>query len=115
MEEKSKISKPVVVSDKKIKDEIKAIISDSYGVFGIEKQNNISDLTKIKKGNEDAIFVWRHTDGSYSLDIYLILSADVKITETLSEVQNLVDYKITKKLGIKIRKINIYAESIVSL
>ena len=103
------------IDDKTIRNEISTIASDCYGVFGVEKQQNISDLTKIKKGNEEAIFVWRHADSSYTLDVYLILAKGVKITETLSETQKTIKYLLEKRLNIKVKQLNVFAESIVSL
>ena len=73
----------------------------------------ISDL-KIKKGNEEAVFLWRHVDGSYSIDVYLILASDIKITEILRSTQKTIKYSIEKKFGISVRQLNVFAESIAS-
>ena len=101
------------IDDKTIRNEIVAIAKDCYGIFDIEEQQNISDL-KIKKGNEEAVFIRRHADSSYTIDVYLILASDIKITEILRSTQKTIKYSLEKKFGISVRQLNVFAESIAS-
>lgn len=101
------------IDDKTIRNEIVAIAKDCYGIFNVEEQQNISDL-KIKKGNEEAVFIRRHADSSYTIDVYLILASDIKITEILRSTQKTIKYSIEKKFGISVRQLNVFAESIAS-
>ena len=102
------------IDDKTIRNEIVAIAKDCYGIFDVEEQQNISDLTKIKKGNEEAVFLRRHADGSYTIDVYLILASDVKITEILRSTQKTIKYSLEKEFGLQVRQLNVFAESIAS-
>ena len=102
------------IDDKVIRSEVVASAKDCYGIFGVEEQQNISDLTKIKKGNEEAVFLHRHGDGSYTIDVYLILASDIKITEILRSTQKTIKYSLEKKFEIKVRQLNVFAESIAS-
>ena len=81
------------IDDKTIRNEIVAIAKDCYGIFDVEEQQNISDL-KIKKGNEEAVFIRRHADSSYTIDVYLILASDIKITEILRSTQKTIKYSL---------------------
>lgn len=101
------------IDDKTIRNEIVAIAKDCYGIFDVEEQQNISDL-KIKKGNEEAVFIRRHADSSYTIDVYLILASDIKITEILRSTQKTIKYSLEKKFGISVRQLNVFAESIAS-
>lgn len=101
------------IDDKTIRNEIVAIAKDCYGIFDVEEQQNISDL-KIKKGNEEAVFIHRHADSSYTIDVYLILASDIKITEILRSTQKTIKYSLEKKFGISVRQLNVFAESIAS-
>ena len=101
------------IDDKTIRNEIVAIAKDCYGIFDVEEQQNISDL-KIEKGNEEAVFIRRHADSSYTIDVYLILASDIKITEILRSTQKTIKYSIEKKFGISVRQLNVFAESIAS-
>ena len=101
------------IDDKTIRNEIVAIAKDCYGIFDVEEQQNISDL-KIKKGNEEAVFIRRHADLSYTIDVYLILASDIKITEILRSTQKTIKYSLEKKFGISVRQLNVFAESIAS-
>ena len=101
------------IDDKTIRNEIVAIAKDCYGIFDVEEQQNISDL-KIKKGNEEAVFIRRHADSSYTIDVYLILASDIKITEILRYTQKTIKYSLEKKFEIKVRQLNVFAESIAS-
>lgn len=112
--EKKNINVKKNIDDKVIRNEIVAIAKDCYGIFDVAEQQNISDLLKIKKGNEEAVFIRRHADGSYTIDAYLILTDDVKITEILRSTQKTIKYSLEKKFGIKVRQLNVFAESIAS-
>ena len=101
------------IDDKTIRNEIVAIAKDCYGIFDVEEQQNISDL-KIKKGNEEAVFIRRHADSSYTIDVYLILASDIKITEILRSTQKTIKYSVENKFGISVRQLNVFAESIAS-
>ena len=70
-----------------IKDETKKAVLGCYGVVGIVKREETLRVDKrLKKGIvEDAIYVKKFPNRTFTVDVYLELSQEVKVTEALSE------------------------------
>lgn len=68
-----------------------------------------------KKGTEeDAIKVHREKDGTFSLDIHVIVMPNVKVTETIRSLQKTIRFYVNRLYPKRCNKINIYAEGISS-
>lgn len=101
-------------------DVITAMVSNAvyecYGVVGIASKNSIRDnlVTILKMDNlSKGIIVTKDGASFYSIDIYLVIATGVKITEVLLEVQKKVRYVLEKTLSLKIKKVNVYAQSVM--
>ena len=93
---------------------VKDSASACYGVVAIAKKDELSDPDKqSKKGiKEDAIFVKKGKNRTFTVDVYLVLSNEVKITESLVECQKVVMYNLNKKFAKGCLKVNVYGEKI---
>lgn len=90
-------------------------VYECYGVVGVASKNAIRDniidilgMDNLSKG----IIVTKDGASSYSIDTYLVLASGVKITEVLLEVQKKIRYVLEKTLSLKVKKVNVYAQSI---
>lgn len=114
--EKNKISKSSTsLSQNEIVELIYETVTGCYGIVGIcdkdigDKKATPLELAKAKKG----IVVLRHNvKDEFSVSIYVILAADVKISEAVRESQKSVRYALNKKTSNKCRKVDIYAMAI---
>lgn len=91
-----------------------AVVS-CYGVVGLADKVSVShNETNSKKGKkEEAIFV-KKSNKTFDVDIYLVLSNSVKITETLVSAQDTITYSLKKEFGKALGKVNIFAQSVSS-
>lgn len=95
---------------------VKEAASSCYGVVAIASKEETLRLDKqIKKGKkEDAIYVKKYPNRTFSVDVYLVLSNEVKITEALVECQKVVMYNLNKKFNKSCTQVNVFAEKILS-
>ena len=87
-----------------------------YGVVDIVKREETLRTDKrIKKGIiEDAIYVKKYPNRTFSVDVYLVLSNEVKITEALAEAQKTIMYLLNKQFNKRGAGVNVFGEKIVS-
>ena len=99
-----------------IKDATSKAALGCYGVVAIAKRNEILRADKrLKKGIvEDAIYVKKFANSTFSVDVYLVLSTELKITESLAECQKNIMYQLNKKFTNCCVGVNVYCEKISS-
>ena len=87
-----------------------------YGVVDIVKREETLRTDKrIKKGIiEDAIYVKKYPNRTFSVDVYLVLSNEVKITEALVECQKTIMYQLNKAFSKLCTGVNVYGERLSS-
>ena len=79
-----------------------------YGVNSI--------FTDSKKGfEEDAIYVSFSKDGTFELEVHVIVMSGVKVTETIRSLQKTIRYFMNRLYPKHCKKINIFAEGISSV
>lgn len=87
----------------------------TYGIVGIcdkdigKKKVSLLDASKAKKG----IFVNGMIEKSFSVSVYVVLSSDVKISETIRECQKAIRYVVNKKTANKCHRVDVYAMAII--
>ena len=88
---------------------------DCYGLVGMASQHQLKDgiaellrRDNLKKGVE----VTSSADGNLSIDIYIIVSYGIKISEVACNVQSKVKYTLDQMLGVKISRVNIYVQGV---
>ena len=108
MEKTKKVSKRKDINLEEISSLVSEVARNSYGVVAIASDKG-SDTKKTKKGNkEEGIRVRKHSDGSFSVDINLVLAYDIKITEALRECQKSIKFTLDKKYPKLCREVNVY-------
>ena len=113
--EKKKTTNPVTNIDiKEVMMATKEAASACYGVVAIAKRDETLRPDKqIKKGiKEDAIYVRKFPNRTFTVDVYLVLSNEVKITEALVETQKTIMYVLNKKFNKLCTSVNVYGEKI---
>lgn len=94
------------------REEIAHVVKEaSLTCYGVKEILSIPD----KKGKmEDAIYSHFEKDGTFSLDIHVIVAKSVKITETIRSLQKTIRFYMNRLYPKACTKINIYAEGIDS-
>ena len=90
------------------------IVTESYGVVGMASQQSFKDgLAELLKGENYAKgVVVNKTDQGFDLDLYIIVSYNVKISEVVSEVQKKVKYELERTLNTEFKSINVFVQGI---
>lgn len=90
------------------------VVTECYGVVGMASQKFLKDgiAELLKKENYTKGVVVRQKDDILELDLYIIVSHGVKISEVVHEVQTRVKYMLEKSLELDFKKINIYVQDV---
>ncbi len=93
------------------------VVTECYGVVGMASQKVFKDgLAEIlKKENYSRGVIVSNDEGKLNLDVYIIVSHGVKISEIVHEVQKKVKYELEKNLELDVESINIYVQGVKSM
>lgn len=104
--------KPLVIHSRDVMALVYEKALECYGVVGFarhdaEVRNNYEPLKEEELRN--GIIVTKLPNGDFDVTLYVLLSINVKLTETLFELQKILRYHLNKKFENHSRKINVYA------
>lgn len=90
------------------------VVSECYGVVGMASQKFVKDgiAELLRKENYARGVVVRQKDDALELDLYVIVSHGVKISEVVHEVQVRVKYMLEKSLELQFHKVNVYVQDV---
>ncbi len=113
------IKKNTALGDIQISDDAIATLTGSsvnecYGVVGMSSQKPIKDgfFELLKKDNFAKGVIISKDDEGIVVDLYVIISYGVKVTEVVSEIQKRVKYTLEKTLNMDVAKVNVYVQGI---
>jgi len=90
------------------------ILSECYGVVGMASrkvfQDGLAEL--LKKDNYSRGVVVRRGETGLILDLYIIVSFGVRISEVVTEVQKKVKYSLVKSLDQEFEAINVFVQGV---
>jgi len=87
---------------------------DCYGIVGMASKNQLKDgLSEIlRRENFAKGVIVREENGEVHIDMYIIVSYGVKISEVAHNVQTKVKYTLDQTLGLAVQSINIYVQGV---
>lgn len=90
------------------------VVTECYGVVGMASQKLVKDgiAELLKKDNYSRGVVVRQKEEVLELDLYIIVSYGVKISEVVNEVQKKVKYMLEKSLELDFNTINVYVQGV---
>lgn len=90
------------------------VVTECYGVVGMASQKFLKDgfAELLKKDNYTRGVVVRKDDNGFEIDLYVILSYGVRISEIVQSVQTKVKYMLEKSLEQSFVKVNIYVQGV---
>lgn len=93
------------------------VVTECYGVVGMASQKFVKDgiAELLKKDNYSRGVVVREKDGNLELDLYIIVSHGVKISEVVHEVQKKAKYMLEKSLELDFTSINVYVQGVKAI
>lgn len=90
------------------------IVSEAYGIVGMASQNMLKDgfAELLGRDNYSKGVIVRNVEDGYEIDLYVVISGGVRISEVVSEVQKRVKYELSKHLEVDFKAVNIYVQGI---
>lgn len=88
--------------------------TEIFGVIGMTSQNTVRDTKRSILRQENyskGVVVNSKTEG-VSIDVYVIMSYGVKISEVAKNIQERVRFNLENQLGIVNAKVNVYVQSV---
>ena len=104
----------IKISDEAIASLAGSTVCECYGVVGVVSKAIVKDRYKdlLKKENYSKGVLVTRRKGELAIDIYVVISLGVKISEVVLEAQKRVKYTVEKSLNMDVREVNIHVEGI---
>ena len=87
---------------------------ESYGIVGMASRQQVRDGIAEILGHENYAkgIVVHENNGILDVDMYIIVSYGVKISEVANNVQSTVKYTLEQALNVKVNSINIFVQGV---
>ena len=87
---------------------------ECYGIVGMASRQQVRDGIAEILGHENYAKGIKVTEnnGVVDIDMYIIVSYGVKISEVANNVQSTVKYTLEKSLNVSVNSINIYVQGV---
>lgn len=113
------VNKKTNLGQIKVSDDAIAVLAGStvcecYGVVGVTSKDYVKDSLNylLKKENYAKGVLVSVKDNSLVIDLYIILSFGVKISEVTNEIQKRVKYTVENTLNMDVKAVNVYVEGV---
>ncbi len=104
------------ISDNAIASLAGTTVNECYGVVGMTSKNVIKDgyNALLKKENySKGVVIKSDKNNNVSIDLYIIVSYGVKISEVVSSIQQRVKYTLENTLNFDISSVNVFVEGVI--
>lgn len=104
----------ITVSEDAIASLAGSVTAECYGVVGMASRQVLRDgwAEMLKKDNYAKGVVVHKTDDGIEIDLYIIISFGVKISEAVKELQKKVKYVLEKTLSVNIAAVNVFVQGV---
>ena len=104
----------ISVSEDAIASLVGGVITECYGVVGMSSKQVLRDgwAELLKKENYAKGVVVRKDDHGLSIDLYIIVSFGVKISEVVQEAQKKVKYILETTLAQDVSTVNVFVQGV---
>ena len=102
----------IVISENVIATLAGSAVAECYGVVGMASKNLLKDglFEILRRENYTKGIVVRDNGDYYDLDLYIVISYGIKISEVAGEVQKKVKYDLERNLDLKFNAINVFVQ-----
>ena len=104
----------IKISDDAIATLAGTTVNECYGIVGMISRNYLKDgySALLKKENYSKGVVIRSEEDGLQIDVYVVVSFGVKISEVVTNLQQRVKYVLEKSLNMDIASVNVHIEGI---
>lgn len=104
----------ISVSEEAVASLAGGVITESYGVVGMASKQILKDgwAELLKKENYTKGVVVRNGKSGLEIDLYIVVSFGVKISEVVTEAQKKVKYMLEKSLSQEVAQVNVFVQGV---
>ena len=104
----------ISVSEEAVASLAGGVITESYGVVGMASKQILKDgwAGLLKKENYTKGVVVRNGKAGLEIDLYIVVSFGVKISEVVTEAQKKVKYMLEKSLSQEVAQVNVFVQGV---
>ncbi len=104
----------IKVSEEAVASLAGGVITECYGVVGMASRKFVKDglAELLKKENYTKGVVVRRNDNGLEIDLYIMVSFGVKISEVVQEAQKKVKYVLQRSLSEEIAAVNVFVQGV---
>ena len=104
----------ISVSEEAVASLAGGVITESYGVVGMASKQILKDgwAELLKKENYTKGVVVRNGKAGLEIDLYIVVSFGVKISEVVTEAQKEVKYMLEKSLSQEVAQVNVFVQGV---
>ena len=105
----------IKISDNAIASLAGTTVNECYGVVGMVSRNYLVDgySALLKKENYAKGIVVKNDKQGIKIDVYVVISYGVKISEVVNQLQERVKYALEKTLNMDVDTVNVHVEGIL--
>ncbi len=102
------------ITDEAVANLTGSAVIECYGVVAMTSRKIIKDgfLELLKKENYAKGVIVRNVEEGIEIDLYVVISYGIKVTEVINEIQKRVKYTLEKALNIDVKAVNVYVQGI---
>jgi len=91
-----------------------ASTTEIFGVVGMTSKNAVKDNVRniLRQDNYSKGVVVKTENNETSVDVYVVVSYGVKISEVAKNIQERVRFNLENQLGIMAAKVNVYVQNV---
>ncbi|MQW22795.1 Asp23/Gls24 family envelope stress response protein [Lactococcus sp. dk322] len=91
-----------------------ASTTEIFGVVGMTSKAAVKDNFRsiLRQENYSKGVVVTNSDNEIAIDVYVVVSFGVKISEVAKNIQERVRFNLENQLGISVAKINVYVQNV---
>ena len=104
----------ISVSEEAVASLAGGVITECYGVVGMASRQILRDgwAELLNKENYARGVIVKNTDDGLEIDLYIIVSFGIKISEVVAEAQKKVKYMLEKTLSVEINAVNVFVQGV---
>lgn len=104
----------ISVSEEAVASLAGGVITESYGVVGMASKQILKDgwAELLKKENYTKGVVVHNGKAGLEIDLYIVVSFGVKISEVVTEAQKKVKYMLEKSLSQEVAQVNVFVQGV---
>ena len=102
------------ITDEAVANLAGSAVIECYGVVAMTSRKFLKDgfLELLKKENYARGVIVRNLPEGIEVDLYVVISYGIKVTEVINEIQKRVKYSLEKAMNIDVKAVNVYVQGI---